>query len=82
MSILTDTPVRTGGRTLAKPPSIFVTGARLPEVRWAALALALFLIAWPLQLAGAPEWLWWSIYLACYAAGGWEPAWAGIQALR
>lgn len=82
MSTLTDIPVRAGGRTLAKPPSIFVTGARLPEVRWAALALALFLIAWPLQLAGAPEWLWWAVYLACYAAGGWEPAWAGIQALR
>lgn len=81
-SILADAPIRTGGRVLAKPPSIFRTGARLPEVRWAALALLLFLVAWPLQLAGAPDWTWWAIYLACYAAGGWEPAWAGIQALR
>ncbi len=79
---LTDAPIRTGGRVLAKPPSIFRTGARLPEVRWAALALLLFLIAWPLQLAGAPDWTWWGLYLACYLAGGWEPAWAGIQALR
>ncbi|MGA1835930.1 heavy metal translocating P-type ATPase [Herbiconiux sp. 11R-BC] len=79
---LTDAPVRAGGRMLAKPPSILRTGARLPEVRWAALALVLFLLAWPLQLAGAPDWAWWALYLACYAAGGWEPAWAGIQALR
>ncbi|MBF4461955.1 cadmium-translocating P-type ATPase [Rathayibacter sp. VKM Ac-2878] len=67
---------------LAKAPSIFVTGARLPEVRWAALALLLFLIAWPLQLAGAPAPVWWTLYLACYVAGGWEPAWAGLSALR
>jgi heavy metal translocating P-type ATPase len=81
-STLTDASIRTGGRVLAKPPSIFATGARLPEARWAALALLLFLVAWPLQLAGAPDWIWWALYLACYAAGGWEPAWAGIQALR
>ena len=79
---LSDTPIRTGGRVLATPPSIFRTGARLPEVRWAGLALLLFLIAWPLQLVGAPAPLWWGIYLACYLAGGWEPAWAGITALR
>jgi heavy metal translocating P-type ATPase len=79
---LTDAPIRSGGRVLAKPPSIFRTGARLPEVRWAALALVLFLIAWPLQLAGAPAPVWWTIYLACYLAGGWEPARAGLAALR
>ena len=73
-STLTEPGIRPGGRELAKPPSLFVTGSRLPEVRWAALALALalalFLVAWPLQLTGTPPWLWWSIYLACYAAGG------------
>ena len=26
--------------------------------------------------------MYWALYLACYAAGGWEPAWAGWQALR
>jgi heavy metal translocating P-type ATPase len=77
-----DAPVRAGGRVLAKPPSIFRSGARLPEVRWAGLALLLFLVAWLLQLAGAPAPVWWSLYLACYLAGGWEPAWAGISALR
>jgi len=79
---LLDAPIRAGGRVLAKPPSIFRTGSRLPEVRWAGLALLLFLIAWPLQLTGAPAPVWWTIYLACYLAGGWEPAWAGISALR
>ena len=67
---LSDAPVRTGGRVLATPPSIVRTDSRLPEVRWAGLALLLFLIAWPLQLAGAPAPLWWGIYLACYLAGG------------
>ncbi|GAA2234753.1 heavy metal translocating P-type ATPase [Herbiconiux moechotypicola] len=75
-------PVRDGGRVLPKPPSLVRTGSRLPEVRWAALALALFLVAWPLQLAGAPDWTWWTLYLACYAAGGWEPALAGLRAIR
>jgi cation-transporting P-type ATPase J len=74
--------IRDAGRVLPRPPSIFVTGSRLPEVRWAALALILFLIGWGVQLAGAPPWSWWTLYLACYAAGGWEPAMAGLRALR
>lgn len=82
MTVVTDPGLRPGGRALPKPPSIFVTGSRLPEVRWAALSLLLFLIAWPLQLAGAPEPVWWTLYIAGYVAGGWEPAWAGLTALR
>ncbi|WP_225801702.1 heavy metal translocating P-type ATPase [Streptomyces sp. NK15101] len=59
------------------------TGATaLPEVRWAALAALAFLAALPLDLAGAPAWLWGPLYAVCYAAGGWEPAWAGLQALK
>ncbi len=54
----------------------------LPEVRWAAAALGLFLIGLGLQLAGAPAWSWWALYLACYVTGGWEPGLAGLQALR
>ncbi|SFS70929.1 heavy metal-(Cd/Co/Hg/Pb/Zn)-translocating P-type ATPase [Saccharopolyspora flava] len=54
----------------------------LPEMRWAAAALGLFLAGLALQLAGAPEWSWWALYLACYATGGWEPGLAGLQALR
>ena len=26
--------------------------------------------------------MWWALYLACYGAGGWEPALAGMRALR
>ncbi|MGB3485470.1 MAG: heavy metal translocating P-type ATPase [Mycobacterium sp.] len=54
----------------------------VPSVPWAAAALVLFGIGVALQLTGAPEPLWWSVYLVCYAVGGWESAWAGIQALR
>ncbi|SNT13975.1 ATPase, P-type (transporting), HAD superfamily, subfamily IC/heavy metal translocating P-type ATPase [Streptosporangium subroseum] len=54
----------------------------LPEVRWAAAATALFAAGGICQLAGAPSWLWWSLYLACYVAGGWEPGLAGLKALR
>ena len=70
------------GRVLPRPPSIFRTGIGLPEVRWAGLALVLFLIGGALQLAGAPTGVYWAAYLACYVAGGWEPGWAGLQALR
>jgi hypothetical protein len=45
----------------------------LPEVRWATAATALFAAGGICQLAGAAPWLWWGLYLACYAAGGWEP---------
>ncbi|WP_435585984.1 heavy metal translocating P-type ATPase [Micromonospora aurantiaca (nom. illeg.)] len=54
----------------------------LTEVRWAALATALFLAGGMAQLLGAPAPVWWALYLACYAAGGWEPALAGLRALR
>lgn len=54
----------------------------LPEVRWATAALVLFLAGGGAQLAGAPAPVFWGLYLACYAAGGWEPALAGLQALR
>ncbi|MBC7678607.1 MAG: heavy metal translocating P-type ATPase, partial [Pseudorhodobacter sp.] len=54
----------------------------MTEVRWAAAATVLFAIGGALQLAGAPTALWWALYLACYVTGGWEPALAGLQALR
>jgi heavy metal translocating P-type ATPase len=55
---------------------------RLPEVRWASVATVLFVLGLAAQFGGAPAWLWWSLYLACYVTGGWEPALAGLQALR
>ncbi|MFE9556629.1 heavy metal translocating P-type ATPase [Streptomyces sp. NPDC006703] len=54
----------------------------LAEARWAAAALVLFLIALPLQLTAAPAWAWGPLYAAAYVTGGWEPAWAGLTALR
>lgn len=52
------------------------------SVRWAAVALALFLAGLVAQVNGAPMALWWTLYLGCYLAGGWGSAWAGAQALR
>ncbi|MFD5480546.1 heavy metal translocating P-type ATPase [Streptomyces hawaiiensis] len=54
----------------------------LPEARWAAAATALFLLALPLQLTGAPAWAWGSLYALSYATGGWEPGWEGLKALK
>ncbi|MEU3448445.1 heavy metal translocating P-type ATPase [Streptomyces thermolilacinus] len=67
----------------ASPPPVRRTRlSALPEARWAALATVAFLAAFPLDLAGAPAWAWGPLYAVCYAAGGWEPGWAGLQALR
>jgi heavy metal translocating P-type ATPase len=73
----------------ASPPAAPVRAGRrrgalwsVPEVRWAAAATLLFLAGLVTHWAGAPEWLWWALYLACYAAGGWEPAREGLRALR
>jgi cobalt/nickel-transporting P-type ATPase D len=52
------------------------------SVRWAAVALALFLAGLTAQLNGAAETVWSTLYLACYLTGGWGSAWAGAKALR
>jgi cation-transporting P-type ATPase J len=54
----------------------------MSEVRWAALATFLFLAGVACQLLGAPATVWWTLYLACYATGGWEPTLSGLQALK
>ncbi|MFC1437189.1 heavy metal translocating P-type ATPase [Streptacidiphilus sp. N1-10] len=54
----------------------------LAEARWAAVATGAFLLALPLQLAGAAAWVWGPLYAVAYVTGGWEPGWAGLQALR
>ncbi|MFJ9060380.1 heavy metal translocating P-type ATPase [Streptomyces sp. NPDC102409] len=54
----------------------------LTEARWAGAALALFLLALPLELTGAPAWAWGPLYALVYAAGGWEPALSGLRELR
>ncbi|HTQ18552.1 heavy metal translocating P-type ATPase [Mycobacterium sp.] len=67
---------------IAKPLSWRAALWSVLSVRWAAVALALFLIGLIAQLNGAPQTVWWSLYLACYLTGGWGSAWAGAQALR
>jgi len=62
--------------------SIRTRAFALPEVRWAAVATVLFALGLAAQFGGAPEWVWWALYLGCYVTGGWEPALAGLQALR
>ncbi|MFJ1584525.1 heavy metal translocating P-type ATPase [Streptomyces sp. NPDC088197] len=54
----------------------------LPEARWACAALALFLLALPPYLLGAPAWSWGPLFAATYVTGGWEPGWQGLKALR
>ncbi|MEU9955204.1 heavy metal translocating P-type ATPase [Streptomyces sp. NPDC050982] len=54
----------------------------LPEARWATAATVLFLLALPLQLAGAPAWAWGPLYALAYVTGGWEPGWEGLKALK
>jgi heavy metal translocating P-type ATPase len=51
-------------------------------VRWAALATGLFALGLLAQVARGPAWASWTLYLACYLAGGWGPALAGLKALR
>ncbi|WP_282189500.1 heavy metal translocating P-type ATPase [Rhodococcus pyridinivorans] len=78
-------PTATSTHPHPTPPSTAVrrtTLFELTEVRWAGAALVLFLLGLIAQFAGAPTWTWWALYLACYAAGGWEPGAAGIRALR
>ncbi|MEV0115840.1 heavy metal translocating P-type ATPase [Streptomyces sp. NPDC050844] len=54
----------------------------LAEARWAGAATVAFLVALPLQLTGAAAWLWGPLYAVAYVTGGWEPALAGLRALR
>jgi heavy metal translocating P-type ATPase len=54
----------------------------LPEIRWSALATLLFLSGLAVHLAAGPSAIAWALFLACYAAGGWEPGLAGLRALR
>ncbi|WP_411088958.1 heavy metal translocating P-type ATPase [Streptomyces sp. 061-3] len=72
----------------AAPPPVQATAVRrrtrvlaLPEARWALASLALFVIALPLDLLGAPAWTWGPLFAATYVTGGWRPGWAGLTAL-
>ncbi|MGW0389978.1 heavy metal translocating P-type ATPase [Streptomyces sp. NPDC003042] len=81
-SVLLQRPERAARPGSATAPPRRTRVFALAEARWAAAALALFLIALPLQLTGAPAWSWGPLYALAYATGGWEPARAGLMALR
>ncbi|OBK12286.1 heavy metal translocating P-type ATPase [Mycobacterium asiaticum] len=68
--------------TVARPSVWAAALWSVLSVRWAAVALALFLAGAVAQLNGTTPVVYWALYLTCYAAGGWGPAWAGTQALR
>ena len=65
-----------------RPAAVRTRAFALSEVRWAAAATVLFVLGLAAQYGSAPAWVWWALYLACYGAGGWEPALAGMRALR
>jgi cation-transporting P-type ATPase J len=77
----TATPTRAALDTAVAVPVRRTRLLALPEIRWAAAALLLFLAGLLTQLLGGPGWLWWALYLACYVTGGWEPGLAGLKAL-
>lgn len=81
-SVLLQRPEGVAPAAAATAPRRRTRVLALAEARWAAAALVLFLIALPLQLTGAPAWAWAPLYVAAYVTGGWEPARAGLQALR
>lgn len=54
----------------------------LPEVRWAGASLLAFLLALLARAVSAPGFVAAALFAFCYVAGGWEPALAGLQALR
>lgn len=67
---------------IARPLSWRAALWSVASVRWAAVALVLFVAGLTAQLNGAHESVWWTLYLACYLSGGWGSAWAGVKALR
>ena len=54
----------------------------LPELRWALIAVVLFLLGLAATVGGAPAWIASILFAGCYVSGGWEPGLAGLQALR
>ena len=80
LSTVTAQPTRAPatGRVPSSVAGLWSVGS----VRWAVAATALFLLGLAAQLLDAPSWIWWALYLVCYATGGWAPASEGLQALR
>ncbi|CAM5463544.1 heavy metal translocating P-type ATPase [Streptomyces griseus] len=81
-SLLVQHPEQVTASAPAEMPRRRTRVFALSEARWAVTALTLFLLALPIQLAGASAWVWGPLYGVVYVTGGWEPAWEGLRALR
>ncbi|MFI9216996.1 MULTISPECIES: heavy metal translocating P-type ATPase [Streptomyces] len=81
-SVLDQRPAPAAAGPRPAPPPRRTRVLTLPEVRWALASLVLFLTALPLNLLGAPAWLWGPLFAATYVTGGWEPGWEGLKALK
>ena len=81
-SLLETTAAPAAAPAAAAPASRRAGLRSLPEVRWASLATVLFAAGLAAHFAHAPGAVAWAFFLACYAAGGWEPGLAGLRALR
>ncbi|MGW6426196.1 heavy metal translocating P-type ATPase [Nocardia sp. NPDC055053] len=77
----TATPTRPAV-TASRGPTTRTRLFAIPETRWAAAATALFALGLAAKLTGGPSLVWWSLLLACYLTGGWEPGLDGLKALR
>ncbi|QNJ92307.1 cadmium-translocating P-type ATPase [Mycolicibacterium fluoranthenivorans] len=76
---MTDMAVRApAAHPAVRRPAIWTVAS----VRWAALALTLFLAGLAAQLLHAPEFVWWTAYLGGYVSGGWMPARDGLAELK
>ncbi len=53
----------------------------LPELRWALISVAFFLLGLAATVATTPAWVLGILFAGCYISGGWEPGLAGLQAL-
>ena len=80
MTTTTVRPTRAAGSATQR--SLISDWWCIASVRWATVALCLFLAGLTAQLLNAPSGMWWTLYLACYVTGGWAPAWEGLRALR
>ncbi|MGV9519715.1 heavy metal translocating P-type ATPase [Streptomyces griseus] len=81
-SLLVQHPEQVTASAPAEMPRRRTRVFALSEARWAVTALTLFLLALPIQLAGASAWAWGPLYGVVYVTGGWEPAREGLRALR
>src|SRR6185369_5416409 len=80
MTTTTVRPTRAAGSATQR--SLISDWWCIASVRWATVALCLFLAGLTAQLLNAPSGMWWTLYLACYVTGGGAPAWEGLRALR